>query len=875
MASSPILHVDDPLTGGDQPNPFEETGAAQEILDPTSVDGRFRENFEKALKIMVHPQTIFDKLTIEDFASAFIALCEIWLESKLPPQDKGLRNFAAFVCSSPPYLMPSFNENEIEEVYVKIRLQFGQLVNYLENVDVPEFNDCVRELTGNREVVYTDPVATLGIIAEMAFYTRAYVLNLEKLASLSDGKHMQLMDDHINWGKFSNRNNCNLNRQQKSQVRLLNMIQRQRLRRVGRDLYKEIITEQHRWYDETGAQHQVGGHYTHAWKSYQTIEKFVGAAFHRDIDYNAWQDATGSASLSPIIEKLLAMTDQDFPDLEKNRHYFSYLDGIYDVMHDDFYSYTYQTPVEVRQKIEEQQQLRKAVVELQKVELHVRDFAQIAQCKEAIKIIQKQTRLRGSDVLPGSLAAAHFIETKFIPDAFNDFEEYATHCIRPADIFAPAWDRILDHQQFYDTAVTTQKCNTFLCENTAEYAVRADSRPRFCEEHRQKGMLNKLIARCSTPKCDRPATYWQSHDQAKRKGLERQKFCDDHKLEGNEPIPQDILNPAAIASGPGNSGDMSVKNIFCAMMGRLFFDIGELDKFQVIPFIKGLANTGKSTLIKFMQNYYAPEDVQVLSNNVEKRFGLEPMIKKFLFVAPEIKDNFGLDQAEFQSMVSGDPMSVACKFKRAITMTWVVPGVLAGNTPPKWADKSGSITRRVLTFPFLCPVRIVDPSIEADLERERAVIQRRCVLAYHGLIEHIDRQENKNIWSVMPQKLLTAREDLQMSTNVLGYFLKQNNEIVVDRSQNRENEWVPWDFFVEKLHAFNLKYHQPVLGKLDPREFVEVFATMDVEMVFDETVKGKPRQRHWAGDGTKKIYKSPFLYHMKYQTNEENAEVDN
>jgi hypothetical protein len=59
------------------------------------------------------------------------------------------------------------------------------------------------------------------------------------------------------------------------------------------------------------------------------------------------------------------------------------------------------------------------------------------------------------------------------------------------------------------------------------------------------------------------------------------------------------------------------------MGGRLCFDVGELDGWQVIPFFKGIARSGKSTLItKVFKKFYENEDVGTLSNNIEKKFGL-------------------------------------------------------------------------------------------------------------------------------------------------------------------------------------------------------------------------------------------------------------
>jgi len=114
------------------------------------------------------------------------------------------------------------------------------------------------------------------------------------------------------------------------------------------------------------------------------------------------------------------------------------------------------------------------------------------------------------------------------------------------------------------------------------------------------------------------------------------------------------------------------------MAGRLCFDVGELDGWQIIPFFKGIARSGKSTLItKVFKKFYENEDVGTLSNNIEKKFGLSAIKDSFMFIAPEVKGDLALEQAEFQSIVSGEDVSIAVKNKTAMSFDGS-PGVLGG-----------------------------------------------------------------------------------------------------------------------------------------------------------------------------------------------------
>ena len=92
--------------------------------------------------------------------------------------------------------------------------------------------------------------------------------------------------------------------------------------------------------------------------------------------------------------------------------------------------------------------------------------------------------------------------------------------------------------------------------------------------------------------------------------------------------------------------------------------------------------------------------IKTLSNNVEKKFGLSSIHDALMFIAPEIKGDLQLEQAEFQSIVSGEEVSIAVKCETAKNFVWKVPGILGGNEVPQWKDKSGSIlaTSRYVSF---------------------------------------------------------------------------------------------------------------------------------------------------------------------------------
>jgi hypothetical protein len=235
-------------------------------------------------------------------------------------------------------------------------------------------------------------------------------------------------------------------------------------------------------------------------------------------------------------------------------------------------------------------------------------------------------------------------------------------------------------------------------------------------------------------------------------------------------------------------------------IGRLIYEVGELDGWQVIPFLKGTAGSGKSTIVlKVCGNLFEKSDVGILSNNIERKFGISAFADKYLFVAPEIKSDLQMEQAEFQSIVSGEDIQVNVKFAKAHSIEWKVPGILAGNEVPQWADNSGSISRRAVIFDFSKQVVDGDMELARKLEREMPAILKKCNRAY---LETAQRFGSKNIWNHLPVYFKGTRADLEEVTNSMENFLNS------DKIELAPEGTCPYNEFISafKTHAkeFNL-----------------------------------------------------------------------
>ena len=215
--------------------------------------------------------------------------------------------------------------------------------------------------------------------------------------------------------------------------------------------------------------------------------------------------------------------------------------------------------------------------------------------------------------------------------------------------------------------------------------------------------------------------------------------------------------------------DKEVSKWMYVMGGKLCYDVGEIDKWQIIPFLKGIAKSGKSTIItKVFKKFYDSEDVRTLSNNVERKFGLSSIHDGFMFIAPEVKGDLCLEQAEFQSLVSGEDISLACKYKKAQSIEWKAPGILAGNEVPNWKDNSGSVLRRILAWNFGKQVMEADPYLDEKLDKELPAIHLKCIRAY---LEFAQKYSEQDIWNVVPKYFKTIQTQVAMVTNSLQNFL--------------------------------------------------------------------------------------------------------
>ena len=98
---------------------------------------------------------------------------------------------------------------------------------------------------------------------------------------------------------------------------------------------------------------------------------------------------------------------------------------------------------------------------------------------------------------------------------------------------------------------------------------------------------------------------------------------------------QKILGP--VDGAQDESATASSREWVYAMLGRLFYMVGDKDNWQKIPFFYGVAGSGKSTICQAITYVFPSHDVGTLGH--EDRFALAALLSKKIWVCPEVRKN--------------------------------------------------------------------------------------------------------------------------------------------------------------------------------------------------------------------------------------------
>jgi hypothetical protein len=197
-----------------------------------------------------------------------------------------------------------------------------------------------------------------------------------------------------------------------------------------------------------------------------------------------------------------------------------------------------------------------------------------------------------------------------------------------------------------------------------------------------------------------------------------------------------------------------------------------------MPFLKGDANTGKGTVCDLIKRMFPTGTTGVITATQEQTFGLEALFSKRVAIIPDLPTKFSkiINQSDFQSMVSGEGVSVARKNKTAISdQAWKVPILGAGNYLPDYNDNSGSISRRLVVFPFATLVTSRDTTLKEQIVKTELVTVILRSIARYRLV--CDRYKSLDFWAkIAPPSLREVQREVKEATNYLANFLVNGDD---------------------------------------------------------------------------------------------------
>jgi hypothetical protein len=235
-----------------------------------------------------------------------------------------------------------------------------------------------------------------------------------------------------------------------------------------------------------------------------------------------------------------------------------------------------------------------------------------------------------------------------------------------------------------------------------------------------------------------------------------------------------------------------------AVLGRCLYPLNSYDNWQVIPFFRGKAGTGKSTLLEsVIAKMFHKDDVVFLADECQS-FSLAPAINRRLWIVPEVTAKFKLSQADFQQLVSGGAVEVRIKHKDSVIINnWDIPGIMAGNQLPlSMSNNSGSLTRRFNVIPFntSVPESRRDTQLADKLMSEMPAIITKLTRAYGTMLNRVGAT---SLRSHMPAFLSNVMEEVSCAFSPLMSFVVTSGKVLF-----MEDHYVPEQFFLDAFNSY-------------------------------------------------------------------------
>lgn len=289
----------------------------------------------------------------------------------------------------------------------------------------------------------------------------------------------------------------------------------------------------------------------------------------------------------------------------------------------------------------------------------------------------------------------------------------------------------------------------------------------------------------------------------------------------------------------------TISNMY-ALLGRLFFETGRFDDFQVALVIKGVAGAGKSLITGLIADCFDPSRVVALGSNMQREFGWEGCEDADLVTIFELSRKTSMDQKILQSAISGELVPITRKGQKAITLRFLASFLMSGNELPEWRDASNSMGRRIVLVPFNRTVVNQNEELSYLLREELACILPKLIVSYRQICV---RAEKRGFWGRLPsgeyiasQQLRDTKQELMSELQPLVAHILRSQRYMLcwsDDSLVRSETFVPESVFLDSFRSWCREYNVG-FPTWNADTYATVFETYQIERRVDSVV--------WCGD---------------------------
>ena len=215
----------------------------------------------------------------------------------------------------------------------------------------------------------------------------------------------------------------------------------------------------------------------------------------------------------------------------------------------------------------------------------------------------------------------------------------------------------------------------------------------------------------------------------------------------------------------------------CFALARMLYPF-DYDGREVLTYLKGIGGSGKSAILKFLQQCFSPRDIGYIATHSEQVFGLQSFLGKKIIFGMDTTRHCDLDLGAVLAIVSGDPTNVKIKHVGG-GQHMVLPChlIFAGNEyPDGWTDSSGNLMRRffVLDFPNVPPRP--DITFKTRLIKSAGTSYRFLNLAF--LLANTYLPPSANVLENMPDRFVANRTQFLAEQNPVGQYLVETKDTV-------------------------------------------------------------------------------------------------